>query len=411
MPANHRADQISACGRQRYILRASRTTSAAIRTNGSICELRPGGLCVAPSLETAMHENRSHPTVGIDDDIPGGTHTSTSGHGDIGDLARRPGDATATVAAQATRGPRLRRGRYLPPTRRPGGHAILDEAEVQRYCDMADAFIASIPPYPADRFSGRGIVICGGGAYFTCAWVTINVLRHLGCELPVEIWCLDDTEITDEMVRLVEPLDVTCRNAADVRLEYPVRRLQGWELKPYAIIHSRFEDVLFLDADNVPVVDPAFLFETPQYRHDGAIFWSDYGQSAPDRTAWHVFGVPYRDKPDFESGQIVVNKVRCWNPLNLTMHYNEHSDYYYRFVHGDKDTFHMAWRRLGVAYAMPSRGVWNLGDKVMCQHDFTGNRVFQHRNQAKWKLPPDRNRRIEGFQLEPECLGFLEVLI
>jgi hypothetical protein len=44
----------------------------------------------------------------------------------------------------------------------------------------------------------------------------------------------------------------------------------------------------------------------------------------------------------------------------------------------------------------------------MCQHDFTGRRIFQHRNLAKWTFRC--NPRIPGFSLEPECLGFIEQL-
>jgi hypothetical protein len=39
---------------------------------------------------------------------------------------------------------------------------------------------------------------------------------------------------------------------------------------------------------------------------------------------------------------------------------------------------------------------------TMCQHDFDGRRIFQHRNGDKWHLFP-RNRRIRGFLLEGEC--------
>ena len=31
---------------------------------------------------------------------------------------------------------------------------------------------------------------------------------------------------------------------------------------------------------------------------------------------------------------------------------NEASDFYYRYIHGDKDTFHLAWRFLGQEYAI-----------------------------------------------------------
>src|SRR5205085_2739777 len=46
----------------------------------------------------------------------------------------------------------------------------------------------------------RGIVICAGGPrYLPCAWVCIKMLRHVGCELPIEIWHLGPAELPDEM--------------------------------------------------------------------------------------------------------------------------------------------------------------------------------------------------------------------
>src|SRR4029453_2174085 len=100
-------------------------------------------------------------------------------------------------------------------------------------------------------------------------------------------------------------------------------------------------------ADNVPVRNPEYLFDAEPYRQRGAVFWPDYGRLAPTRAIWRICGVPYRDEPEFESGQILLNKRRCWRALQLTMHMNEHSDFYYNYVYGDKETFHMAWPMVG----------------------------------------------------------------
>ncbi len=86
----------------------------------------------------------------------------------------------------------------------------------------------------------------------------------------------------------------------------------------------------------------------------GAIFWPDLGRLARDAAIWRICRVPYRDEPEVEGGQVVVDKARCWKALQLTMHLNEHSDFYYRHVNGDKETFHMAWRMLSQVYAMTS---------------------------------------------------------
>jgi hypothetical protein len=45
----------------------------------------------------------------------------------------------------------------------------------------------------------------------------------------------------------------------------------------------------------------------------------------------------------------------------------------------------------------------------MCQHDFEGRRIFQHRNGDKWDLFLC-NQRIPGFRLEDECREYVRAL-
>ncbi len=278
-----------------------------------------------------------------------------------------------------------------------------------QYLERLNAIVSAKHAYPAKRFCGRGIVICAGGMrYFTNAYVAASILRLHNCQLPIQFWHLGDDEMTDEMRQLVKPLDVECVDAHRYREQYPARRLNGWELKPYAIIHSPFSEVISLDADNVAIRNPEFLFDAPQYLEHGAIFWPDYGRLASNRSIWSLVDVEYRDEPEFESGQIFINKEECWKALNIAMHLNEWSDYYYRHIHGDKETFHLAWRKIGQTYAMPTKTVRSLGGCVMIQHDFEGNALFQHRNLRKWSL--SGNTPVPGFKLEAECLRFLEEL-
>lgn len=282
-----------------------------------------------------------------------------------------------------------------------------EEAEVlssETAPTASEQFIRTIPSYPG-QYRGRGIVICGGGRkYFPAAWVCIHMLRKVGCSLPIQLWHLGRREMDSRMKDLVRPLQVECVDALEVRKSKPARILRGWELKPYSILHCPFKEVLLLDADNMPIVNPEFLFETKEFRQTGAIFWPDYGNLAKGRSIWHLCGVPYADEPEFESGQVVVDKERCWKALCLTMWYNEHSDFFYHHIHGDKETFHMAFRKTATAYAMPKRRVHSL-DGVMCQHDFAGRRIFQHRNSHKWSLRS--NERVRGFRDEEECFRLL----
>ncbi len=287
----------------------------------------------------------------------------------------------------------------------------LEEARqrIPEHRALLDLAVAENPPYPAERFHGRGIVICGGGPkYLPPAWVCIRLLRQQGCTLPIELWHLGEKEMPKRFAELVEPYGVRCVDGLTVGRAAGERRLGGWELKCHALLHSRFAEVLLLDADNVALRDPAFLFQTPEYREHGAIFWPDFGRLDAGREIWGICGIPYRDEPEFESGQIVVDKARCWRALHLSMHLNEHSGFYYRFVHGDKETFHLAWRRLGQDYAMPTRAVGRLRH-TMIQHDFAGERLFLHRNMDKWSLTRE-NARVPGFTHEEDCRGYLREL-
>ena len=143
---------------------------------------------------------------------------------------------------------------------------------------------------------------------------------------------------------------------------------------------------------------PARLFAAPPYRETGAIFWPDIKPIPADSPIWEICRVPYRDEPSFESGQIVLDKARCWKARPLTMHMNERADFYYQHVLGDKDTFHMAWRFLAQPYSMApyppqlieaaeGRTCWTaiLGP-VLGQRDFDGRVILQHRNWPKFIL-------------------------
>jgi ADP-heptose:LPS heptosyltransferase len=271
-----------------------------------------------------------------------------------------------------------------------------------------DHFIRSIPSFPEGRFNGRGIVICGGGSrYFTNAWVCIHMLRHAGCRLPVQLWHLGRKELDERMRSLMAPLDVECIDAHRLRKNFPARILHGWELKSYAMLHSSFHEVLLLDADNVPVANPERLFETDQFKATGVIFWPDYDYPSTDKkkAIWRSCGLREPRENEFETGQIVLDKRRCWRALNLTMWLNENSDFYYRYLHGDKEMFHLAFRKLHKSYSLIENPIHRLQD-TMCQHDFNGRRLFQHRNMDKWDLSL-ANKRIKDFWFEEECRGFV----
>lgn len=278
---------------------------------------------------------------------------------------------------------------------------------------MARRFADNLTPGRHAYADKRGIVIAGGGLkYFPCAWVCINLVRHFGCKLPIQLWYLGDGECDPYMKRLLKPFGVECVDARKVEKDIPCRILCGWELKPYATLYSPFEQVLFLDADNGPIRDVTYLFDTPQFQEYGAIFWPDYACWTLKPDVWTIFGMENlvaraNQEVAFESGQYLIDKGRCWRELRMALWYAEHSDFVFRVVYGDKECFHLAWRFLGTDYAMPAKAPgWNV--HTIVQYDFENRIVFQHRCQDKWRFAG--NRRNNSLANEDLCFELIKQL-
>ena len=269
----------------------------------------------------------------------------------------------------------------------------------------AAAFIDSIPDYPGG-FAGRGIVICAGGLRLnTCAWVLIRSLRRLGCELPIEVWCYEHDR-DDAWAELARSWGAVVRTVpGGDGFSHP--HWAAWRLKPQAILGSKFQEVLLLDAYVAPIRDPSALFNADDYRATGATFWSDARRAMKISYDWQLFGAPPCDESEQESGQILIDKQRCWKPINLCHWYSEHAEFFYNHVNGDKDTYRVAWHRLGAPYARPPVGAKVL-PRVFIQHDLAGNPLFLHRHQDDWSL--GGNGHSTGPVDDAACLGFVDEL-
>lgn len=284
----------------------------------------------------------------------------------------------------------------------------------------AEDFLAAVPAYPRGRYRGRGVVLAGGGdRFFPALYVTIRALRHVGCTLPIQVWYLGrDDEMPPRRQALLAPYQVECVDADEVRRRHPARRLDGWELKVFAALHCPFEELLFLDADSYPCRNPEFVFERKDYQTRGAIFWPDV-MSVDDRLRWPAFGVAASRRPgSVESGQFVIHKRLSWRPLNLAWFYNDHSDYYYRYCHGDKHTFEVAWARCAQPFVMwQPRAPWV--DVAIVQSGPDGAALFVHRCRDKFRLkdhdyqtPQYRDLPLyhSSLPLEKECWKWLAEL-
>jgi len=294
------------------------------------------------------------------------------------------------------------------------------------------------PPPPRLAPGRRGIVICAGGAkYMACAYVNMAVLRASGCMLPIELWHVGEDERPEnaaaDLQQRFHPL--RCVDAAKVlpKEDYDAAREQHYAIKPLAVVHSSFDEVMLLDADNHAVKDPTDMFDTQQgYVRCGAMFWPDFHPFPRNCLACLALADSLPDAPSHtrrgsavvkdsklgdaltqqgklcplwqqESGQLIVDRRRCaaalralrdltlgWRALYPTL----------PGAGGDKDTFQLAWyvarqpfawgpRISAVGRASPSRGRGQhaasfFAGNTMLHRDEQGALRFAHKNLYKW---------------------------
>ncbi|KAJ0407490.1 hypothetical protein ATCC90586_008965 [Pythium insidiosum] len=251
----------------------------------------------------------------------------------------------------------------------------------------------------------RGIVMVIYEKLLLGAYVSVRSLRAMGSTLPVEMWYKSsETNVNHPLLRLlVSEYGVYLREIND-----PLAT--RFYTKLHAVFYSAFDHILLLDADNFPVRDPSYLFETKEYLDTGAMFWPDFWK--PGNTifnihensfVWPVFGLDYVNMFEQESGQVLINRRRHWAAMNVLMYYGFslpriHEEM--RLVWGDKDLFRFAWMKTDSPFFMIPRPPGSAGTKhteyelfcgvTMVQHDPDGKVVFLHRNTEKLLPTNDR---------------------
>ncbi|KAI8468938.1 MAG: mannosyltransferase putative-domain-containing protein [Monoraphidium minutum] len=308
----------------------------------------------------------------------------------------------------------VREGKRIPP------------ATVSFVRSRLNGFMAEMPPYPAAAFSGRGLVTVGGGMrYIIPAWIMVHQLRHKGCSLPVEMWYPISEYPPQAVVDAFEKLGVTSRKL-DFRglnitsfkddpksKSFDPTGMARFTIKVAALLLSRFQEVIYLDADNIPLRDPSFLLDSPEYNATGALLWQDFWDNTLAPEAEAMLGVPRGEwhPGSFESGQMVVDKKRHWRGLLAAAYFNSYAHFWYEVFtcflgKGDKETFAygMAAAR-EPSYVMPMGpgALGTTGTSMSCNHrthlcrdEFTGNTMVQydaagaplflHSNLHKWDM-------------------------
>lgn len=257
---------------------------------------------------------------------------------------------------------------------------------------------------------GRGIVICAGGSrLLTNAYVLVRSLREvLGCTENIEIWHVGASEMPPPMARIFRDLGCVMVDANFFISPEDASLRDGWHLKLHALSYTRFAEVLLLDADQVPVANPACVFEWDEFKETGALFWPDILDFVPDNPIWQRLGMEPRDITSIETGQLCVDRGRHSRAITVARQMLEHQDLIDCDFYGDKDAILLAWLKLQSSYTLVPHAPFR-DQRYLGQRHMDGSLLFQHRTGCKFTLH-ETPYFPDAFVGTAECQGFLESL-
>ncbi|KAJ5822970.1 hypothetical protein N7447_005310 [Penicillium robsamsonii] len=248
-------------------------------------------------------------------------------------------------------------------------------------------------PYHADHLSlhhalskgGRGLVFTAGTHQLPYLLTSIPILRNLGCTLPIEVLYLGPEDLSPEAQRQLESLPGVLARDLSLMISDEGWTLRGWAGKPFAILFSSFREVIFIDADALFLQNPEILFEDPEYKQTGALFFKDRRIMPEDKSGWmrKVLPAPISEMARGsrfwkgisghmqESGVMVVDSCRHFVSLLLVTRMNgpdrdgnkeKGLRGVYDMLFGDKETFWLGWELSGsTSYAFHKGRVGTMG--------------------------------------------------
>ena len=157
----------------------------------------------------------------------------------------------------------------------------IPQQDVDTMRDAHARFVSRIPelaqklPYAGGT---KGIAVAASGALLPVFMVSLKMLRRTGSILPVEVFMESKKQYEKELCEdVLPPLNATCMILSEVMEAVPEKLdMSRYQLKALALAFSSFEDVLLLDADNIPLEQPEHLLNSEPFSSTGFVSWPDY---------------------------------------------------------------------------------------------------------------------------------------
>jgi hypothetical protein len=236
----------------------------------------------------------------------------------------------------------------------------------------------------------RGIITAAGGNDLLLqSFVSINLLRHHGCNLPIELYYADNEEMTVSFVKRMETLNVSCINVQDHHL-FKNYNARNFSIKSIALFLSSFDETIWMDVDIIPFTNMESLFDHPYYKKNHYMFFPDiftygkYQNAYTEKTneLMKLFGFSYVEyEHETDAGLFVINKSKIpadFIVMNLLFNINHNITY--KYAYGDKELYNLCMKLCGILYSTNDINVGIIGKYFEHNKLFCGNAVLLKKN-------------------------------
>jgi len=153
-----------------------------------------------------------------------------------------------------------------------------------------------------------------------------------------------------------------------------------FQYKVFAMLFSSFENIFFLDADNIAVLNPDDLFTSAPFIEHGMVLWKDFWIETISPIYFNIISKtipPNLTHMSCEAGQLILSKDKHAKTLLLATYYNVYGPgHYYRLFsqnnhgEGDKETFYMAAEFYNLSYYILNTSVGQMNFYKRGNYDF-----------------------------------------
>ncbi|CAI7567636.1 unnamed protein product [Penicillium pancosmium] len=243
----------------------------------------------------------------------------------------------------------------------------------------------------------KGIVSTAGGSYLPVLVISLRMLRRTGSKLPMEVFLADGEEYEEYICDVVLPsLNARCiilstildASSSSSSSSLPAAKITKYQFKPFAMLFSSFEEILFLDADAFPLTPPEKIFTSDPFKTTGMITWPDFWSSSVSPTFYEIIGLPTPPamnlRASTESGEFMLSKRTHSLTLILATYYNYYGPSHYWPLlsqgaagEGDKETFVAAAMALDEPFYQVSQAICALGHRTAGGSGMAGSAMAQ----------------------------------